>query len=226
MSEPAQSSASCRGNSPSNRPFGWARVVDLHRSQNLGGEVGGSGGVAGPAADHERPVGVATSAHFLDMVGGEVGGLVGGLASPPGAPVPHHGAVVGDHAATALAFLGVVVEVWSPGAAEDYEQEQVAARMRDLGHNWTQQTVSEVERGRRRVTTTELFSLTLVLGASIGDLFDPLGRLIAADAQARVRLDLKDLEALVCGHRRRARVEWGGEKWTELVGVEFKDVDQ
>jgi transcriptional regulator with XRE-family HTH domain len=113
-----------------------------------------------------------------------------------------------------------------PGPAEDYEQEQVAARMRDLGHNWTQQTVSEVERGRRRVTTTELFSLTLVLGASIGDLFDPLGRLIAADAKARVRLDLKDLEALVCGHRRRARVEWGGKEWTELVGVEFKDVDQ
>jgi hypothetical protein len=41
-----------------------------------------------------------------------------------------------------------------------------------------------------------------------------------------VRRDRRDLEALVCGHRRRARVEWGGEEWTELVGVEFKDVDQ
>jgi hypothetical protein len=89
-----------------------------------------------------------------------------------------------------------------------------------------QQTVSEVQRGRRRVTTTELFSLTLVLGATIGDLFDPLGRLIAADAEARVRLDRKDLEALVCGHRRRATVEWGGEGLAELVGVEFKDVDE
>jgi hypothetical protein len=64
-----------------------------------------------------------------------------------------------------------------------------------------------------------------VLGASIGDLFDPIGRQIAADAQARVRLDLKDLEALVCGHRRRATVEWGGEGLSELVGVEFRDVD-
>jgi hypothetical protein len=109
--------------------------------------------------------------------------------------------------------------------AEDYEQEQVAARMRDLGHNWVQQTVSEVERARRRVTATELFSLTLVLGATIGDLFDPIGWNIAADAQARVRLDSKDLEALVCGHRRRATVEWGGEGLTELVGVEFKDVE-
>jgi transcriptional regulator with XRE-family HTH domain len=112
------------------------------------------------------------------------------------------------------------------GPGDDYEQEHVAARMRDLGHNWVQQTVSEVERGRRRVTVTELLSLTLVLGASIGDLFDPIGRQIAADAQARVRLDLKDLEALVCGHRRRATVEWGGERLSELVGVEFKDVDQ
>lgn len=110
---------------------------------------------------------------------------------------------------------------------DDLEQEHVAARMRDLGHkNWVQQTVSEVERGRRRVTATELFSLTLVLGATIGDLFDPIGRLIAADAQARVRLDKKDVEALVCGHKCRASVEWGGEGLAELVGVEFKDVDQ
>jgi transcriptional regulator with XRE-family HTH domain len=109
--------------------------------------------------------------------------------------------------------------------ADDLEQEHVAARMRDLGHNWVQQTVSEVERGRRRVTATELVSLTLVLGASIGDLFDPFGREIAADSQARVRRNSKDLEALVCGHRRRAFVEWGGEQWTELVGVEFVDVE-
>src|SRR5829696_1376427 len=94
---------------------------------------------------------------------------------------------------------------------DDLEQEHVAERMRDFGHNWVQQTVSEVERGRRRVSATELFSLTLVLGATIGDLFDPIGRLIAADAQARVRLDREDLEALVCGHKRRAAVEWGGE---------------
>jgi hypothetical protein len=53
-----------------------------------------------------------------------------------------------------------------------------------------------------------------------------IGRLIAADAQARVRLDRKDLEALVCGHKRRATVEWGGEGLAELVGVEFKDVDE
>lgn len=108
---------------------------------------------------------------------------------------------------------------------DDLEQEHVAARMRDLGHNWVRQTVSEVERGRRRVTATELFSLTLVLGATIGDLFDPIGWQIAADAQARVRLDSKDLEALVCGHRRRATVEWGGEDLAELKDVEFRDVE-
>jgi transcriptional regulator with XRE-family HTH domain len=112
------------------------------------------------------------------------------------------------------------------GPADDLEQEHVAARMRDLGHNWAQQTVSEVERGRRRVTATELLSLTLVLGASIGDLLYPVGVEIAADAQARVRLNGKDLEALVCGHRRRATVEWGGMGLTDLVGVEFRDADQ
>jgi hypothetical protein len=110
--------------------------------------------------------------------------------------------------------------------ADDLEQEHVAARMRDLGHQWVQQTVSEVERGRRRVTVTELVSLTLVLGASIGDMLDPLGRRLVADSQARVQVDGEDLAALVCGHTRRATVEWGGEELAELVGVEFREVDR
>jgi hypothetical protein len=111
-------------------------------------------------------------------------------------------------------------------AIEDVQQEHVAARMRHLGHNWVQQTVSEVERGRRRVSVTELLSLTLVLGANLGDLLDPIGRTLAVDARARVQVSDKDLPALLCGHTRRATVEWGGEQLTELAGVEFKDVDQ
>jgi len=109
---------------------------------------------------------------------------------------------------------------------EDLQQEHVAARMRDLGHNWVQQTVSEVEHGRRRVNVIELVSLTLVLGASIGDMLDPIVRRLAADSKARVVLDRKDLAALVCGHTRRATVEWGGEALAELVGVEFREVER
>jgi hypothetical protein len=59
----------------------------------------------------------------------------------------------------------------------------------------------------------------------MGSLY-PIGVEIAADAKARVRLNGKDLEALVCGHRRRATVEWGGMGLTDLVGVEFRDADQ
>jgi transcriptional regulator with XRE-family HTH domain len=109
-----------------------------------------------------------------------------------------------------------------PGG-EDLEQEHVAARMRDLGHSWVQQTVSEVERGRRRVTASELVSLTVVLGASVGDLLDPRGAALTIDPQGRVQVTSKDLAGLVCGHTRRATVEWGGEDLAELVGVEFRD---
>jgi hypothetical protein len=107
--------------------------------------------------------------------------------------------------------------------AEDLEQEHVAARMRDLGHNWVQQTVSEIERGRRRVSAAELVSLTVVLGASIGDLLDPRGALLAVDLQGRVQVTDKDLPGLVCGHTRRAIVEWGGKELAELIGVEFME---
>jgi hypothetical protein len=99
------------------RDFAWRRVVDLLSCQNseLGecasGEVGGACGVAGAAADDEATSGAAARCHFLDVVGGEVGGGVGGLLGPAGAPVAEEGAMVGDDAASAFAFAGVVVEV-------------------------------------------------------------------------------------------------------------------
>jgi transcriptional regulator with XRE-family HTH domain len=111
-------------------------------------------------------------------------------------------------------------------AAEDLEQEHVAARMRDLGHRWVRQTVSEVERGNRRVTAAELLSLALVLGASIGHLLEPHGSRLALDPGGRVQVDSTDLAALVCGHTRRATVEWGGEDLAELVGVQFREADK
>jgi hypothetical protein len=65
-----------------------------------------------------------------------------------------------------------------------------------------------------------------VLGASIGDLLDPRGAALALDAEGRFQVSEKDLPGLICGHTRRATVEWGGDQLTELVGIEFRDPDQ
>lgn len=55
------------------------------------------------------------------------------------------------------------------------EQEDVADRMRSLGHKWRRATVSEVERVRRNVTVPELLALVAVLGANVVRLLDPRG---------------------------------------------------
>jgi len=55
----------------------------------------------------------------------------------------------------------------------------MAARMRALGHEWSRQTVSDVERSVRNVTVDELLGLALVLGTPISELLDPRGVLRA-----------------------------------------------
>jgi hypothetical protein len=69
--------------------------------------------VAAPAADDELAVGAAAGGDFADVVGGQVGGLVGGLAFPSGAPVADDGTMVGDDSSSAFALVGVGVEVGS-----------------------------------------------------------------------------------------------------------------
>jgi hypothetical protein len=96
-----------------NRQFACAGVGSHDSAQDSAGKVGGPRCVAGPAADHEAAIGSAALGDFLDVVGGEVGREVGGLAFPPGAPVAHHGAVVRHYPTPTLAFSGVVVEVGS-----------------------------------------------------------------------------------------------------------------
>jgi transcriptional regulator with XRE-family HTH domain len=55
-------------------------------------------------------------------------------------------------------------------------QEGLAERMRELGHpTWTSSAVSEIERGGRSVSTSELYALALAFGAEILDLLDPRG---------------------------------------------------
>jgi transcriptional regulator with XRE-family HTH domain len=61
-------------------------------------------------------------------------------------------------------------------------QEDIAARMRALGHGkWSQAAVSQVENHGRTVTIGELFNLALVLDVTVADLLDPLGPDIGTD---------------------------------------------
>lgn len=54
-------------------------------------------------------------------------------------------------------------------------QEDLAARMRVLGHDWVRPTVSTIERAQRNVTVDELLGLALILDAGFGDLLSPRG---------------------------------------------------
>jgi transcriptional regulator with XRE-family HTH domain len=49
-------------------------------------------------------------------------------------------------------------------------QEDLAGRMRYLGHDWSRATVSEVERSGRSVSLDEFFALAMALGVSPVDL--------------------------------------------------------
>jgi transcriptional regulator with XRE-family HTH domain len=57
--------------------------------------------------------------------------------------------------------------------ATELSQDDVAERMTALGHAWSRQTTSDVERGLRNVTVDELLGLALVLGWPIGLLLNP-----------------------------------------------------
>ena len=53
------------------------------------------------------------------------------------------------------------------------EQQDVADRMRALGWTWVRQTVGEVEKNRRRLSTAEIYGLAIALGTSIPALMAP-----------------------------------------------------
>lgn len=65
-------------------------------------------------------------------------------------------------------------------------QDDVAQRMTTLGHAWSRQTTSDVERGLRNVTVDELIGLALVLGESIGRLLDPAANRPAPDLRTAI----------------------------------------
>jgi hypothetical protein len=55
----------------------------------------------------------------------------------------------------------------------DFEQQDLADRMRELGYKWVRQTVGEAENGRRRLTGDEIFALALALNTTVQRLMTP-----------------------------------------------------
>ena len=84
-----------------NRAFGCAGVGGHHPAQNSGGEVSGTGRVAGPAADHEAASRVATAGDLADVVSGQVGRWV-------------DVALGGLNVALALVVLGLIAGISMP----------------------------------------------------------------------------------------------------------------
>jgi transcriptional regulator with XRE-family HTH domain len=54
------------------------------------------------------------------------------------------------------------------------KQDDVAEKMRELRHPWTQATVSQVERGQRNLTVDELVGLSIVFELTLNELLDPV----------------------------------------------------
>jgi transcriptional regulator with XRE-family HTH domain len=52
---------------------------------------------------------------------------------------------------------------------QDRSQEAVAARMREIGHDWHQTTVSKVENGQRVLSLPEAYDLAIVLDRHLRD---------------------------------------------------------
>ncbi len=76
----------------------------------------------------------------------------------PGSEFP--ASILASRLSTARASLGI-------------SQERVAQLMRELEHEWSRATVSEVERGNRSVTVDELWGLALVYGVGPQELISP-----------------------------------------------------
>jgi transcriptional regulator with XRE-family HTH domain len=114
------------------------------------------------------------------------------------------------------------------------EQDDVAGRMHALGHmTWRAVTVSEVERGLRNVTVSELVGLVVVLGAPIEKLLDPRGPvsrtgpklLLAADPvyaelTQRSAVTPEHVTALVCAHKYYIEPDWHKEL---LLSIRYTD---
>lgn len=129
------------------------------------------------------------------------------------------------------------------------EQSTLARHMQSAGFAWRQVTVSEVERGERNVTVSELFGLALTLGTTVEKLIDTRGpegrrgpRLVLSDRPQSsgmvqvsepdegvdrrvlaIAIKPEDVTALVCSHEAYADTEWSDQG---LQKLEFVREDQ
>jgi transcriptional regulator with XRE-family HTH domain len=96
-------------------------------------------------------------------------------------------------------------------------QGDVAARMRELGFPWTQQTAAAVEKARRRPTAEEILGLALALETTISALTG------ASDQDGLVELPSGDAIGAVSVERLAGRgvndgsVRWGGASIARLT---------
>jgi transcriptional regulator with XRE-family HTH domain len=103
------------------------------------------------------------------------------------------------------------------------DQAVLARRMEGLGISWRQVTVSEVERGGRNVTVSELLGLAWVLGTTIEQLLDPRGPerirgpwlsftdapVVTVSANGSIEgIPPEKVSSLVCTHGEHLVVEW------------------
>jgi hypothetical protein len=129
---------------------------------------------------------------------------------------------------------------------EGRDQVVIAERMNALGHPWTRQTVSEVERELRNVTIDELISLALVYLRTVDQLLEPrmdqlLGPVTMRPKPTPPRVALvrdpdpqrmadwtiapDDFGAIVCGHTTtEADVTW--DNLGQLKELTFSDSER
>jgi transcriptional regulator with XRE-family HTH domain len=86
-------------------------------------------------------------------------------------------------------------------------QRQVASRMKTLGHNWSAQTVSDVERQARGLTVEELVALAAALVVTVPDIIDPAG--VYAQEEQALRLWPRSIPAQVASDWIRGKVAIG-----------------
>lgn len=102
--------------------------------------------------------------------------------------------------------------------------------MRLLGHRWRRATVSEVERGRRNVTVSELLALVVTLDVPVQMLLDPrgpvgnwgeLGLSISVEPGADhgwIGIEGKHLHALICLHKADSERDLSKQERIPLIG--------
>jgi transcriptional regulator with XRE-family HTH domain len=89
-------------------------------------------------------------------------------------------------------------------------QDLVAARMKALGYTaWLRQTVTNVEKGRRRVTAEEVLGLAAVLETSVASLMKPTDDDVVVEFPSGAAIAVASVRRSVDGQNDRS-VRWDG----------------